>query len=484
MTQQFKLGYTPTSGVPGAKATGIDPRSRNTSDLNLSGEDVPTGPKRVQGPVVAGLKELLCKVHSLTGGAGMSNGKALLNSVGSISADDLLGRNIVNLDVPEVAETFAGRSVLITGAGGSIGSELSRQVLSCSPRRIVLFDLCEFALYSIDREIRPLAEQAGVKVAAVLGSICDRARVRSVMQAHDVEIVLHAAAYKHVPLVEGNEIEGVKNNVFGTRVLAELARDLKVDRFIMISTDKAVRPTNVMGASKRLAEMAVQDLQSRSRITRFAIVRFGNVLGSSGSVIPLFSGQIAAGGPVTVTHAEVTRYFMTIPEAAGLVLLAGAYAQGGDLFVLDMGSPVKIIDLARRMIELSGLTVRDAENADGDIEIRMIGLRPGEKLFEELLIGNVVLPTPHPKILRAEETCPSRVELVRILRQLRSAIKANSPEEVRRQISCSVEGFRQVASLAPSPPLDATDTGRASRRAFLTRASRRDLPRAAAGGGP
>src|SRR5690606_23456470 len=223
-------------------------------------------------------------------------------------------------------------------------------------------------------------------------------------------------------LVEGNEIEGVKNNVFGTRVLAEVARELHVERFIMIATDKAVRPTNVMGATKRLAEMIVQDLQSRSRTTRFAIVRFGNVLGSSGSVIPLFKSQIAVGGPVTVTHPEVTRYFMVISEAAGLVLLAGAYAQGGDVFVLDMGLPVRIIDLARRMIELSGLTVRDARNPDGDIEIRFIGLRPGEKLYEELLIDSAVLPTPHPKILRARETCPSAAEVAGIIRALQAAI--------------------------------------------------------------
>jgi FlaA1/EpsC-like NDP-sugar epimerase len=466
MTQQFKMACALTSGVASAETTGMGPQSGKTPDHDL-----------------LRLEELLRKVGPITGYSGTGKGKALLNSAGSISPDDLLGRNIVNLDVPEVAESFAGRSVLITGAGGSIGSELCRQVLSCSPRRIVLFDLCEFALYSIDREIRPLADQAGVEVAAVLGSICDRPRIRSVMQAQGVEIVLHAAAYKHVPLVEGNEIEGVKNNVFGTRVLAEVARELKVDRFIMISTDKAVRPTNVMGASKRLAEMAIQDLQNRSRITRFAIVRFGNVLCSSGSVIPLFSGQIAAGGPVTVTHPEVTRYFMTIPEAAGLVLLAGAYAQGGDLFVLDMGSPVKIIDLARRMIELSGLTARDAENPDGDIEIRIIGLRPGEKLFEELLIDSVVLPTPHPKILRAAETCPSRVELVCILRRLRSAIKANSAEAVRRQIARSVEGYRQAASLEASLPLDLADSGRASRRAFLTCESRQAVAKAAAGGG-
>ena len=375
------------------------------------------------------------------------------NSPRSISADDLLGRNIVNLDLPDIAKTFANRSVLISGAGGSIGSELCRQVLSCRPRRIVLFDLSEFALYSIDREIRPAAELAGVEVATMLGSICDRARVKSVMQAHGVEIVLHAAAYKHVPLVEGNEIEGVKNNVFGTRVLAEVARDLRIDLFIMISTDKAVRPTNVMGATKRLAEMVIQHLQARTRTTKFAIVRFGNVLGSSGSVIPLFRRQIAAGGPVTVTHKEVTRYFMTVAEAAGLVLLAGAYAEGGDLFVLDMGRPVKIIDLARRMIELSGLTAKEPGNPDGDIEIRLVGLRPGEKLFEELLIDCEVLPTPHPKILRAMETCPSRVELTRVLRQLHAAIKANSAEAVRRQITRSVEGFRQATPLPTSPPL-------------------------------
>lgn len=391
-----------------------------------------------------------------------------------ISSDDLLGRNVVDLDVPDVVRTFADRSVLISGAGGSIGSELCRQVLSCSPRRIVLFELCEFALYSIDREIRPFAEAAGVEVACVLGSICDRGRIRSVMQEHGVEIVLHAAAYKHVPLVEGNEIEGVKNNVFGTRVLAEVARELHVERFIMISTDKAVRPTNVMGATKRLAEMIVQDLQSRSRTTRFAIVRFGNVLGSSGSVIPLFKSQIAVGGPVTVTHPEVTRYFMAISEAAGLVLLAGAYAQGGDVFVLDMGRPVRIIDLARRMIELSGLTVRDALNPDGDIEIRFIGLRPGEKLYEELLIDSAVLPTPHPKILRARETCPSAAEVAGIIRALQAAIAANSAEAARRQIARSVEGFRQAALVQSLPLHLPEDPGAGGLHSFPAGTPRRD----------
>lgn len=400
-----------------------------------------------------------------------------------ISADDLLGRNVVNLDVSDVAMTIAGRSVLVSGAGGSIGSELCRQLLSCSPRRIVLFEHCEYALYSIDRQIRPLAEIGGIEVSAVLGSICDRARVRWVMETHGVEIVLHAAAFKHVPLVEGNEIEGVKNNVFGTKLLAEVALELEIERFIMISTDKAVRPTNVMGATKRLAEMVIQDLQTRSPTTKFALVRFGNVLGSSGSVIPLFSSQILAGGPVTVTHPEVTRYFMTITEAAGLVLLAGAYAQGGDLFVLDMGKPVKIIDLARRMVELSGLTVKDATNPDGDIEIRVIGLRPGEKLYEELLVDGAPQPTEHPKILRAEETFPSQLELADIMEELQAAIEANSADAARRQIARAVEGFPHAGRFPAAAPIFAPEGGRAEKlQAFQASARRQELRLGLAGG--
>lgn len=428
-------------------------RSRRIARVVLA---MPSVPRRRQREIVAELEALPCEVHSVPGYAGLIEGGDLLSSVTSISSDDLLGRNIVDLDIPDVAKTYAGRCVMISGAGGSIGSELCRQVMSCNPRRIVLFERSEFALYSIDCELRPLAEEAGVEIAAVLGSVCDRNRVRSVLSKHRVDIVLHAAAYKHVPLVEGNEIEGIKNNVFGTRTIAEVACELEVERFIMISTDKAVRPTNVMGATKRLAEMVIQDLQTRSATTRFAMVRFGNVLGSSGSVIPLFSSQIAAGGPITLTHPDVTRFFMTMTEAARLVLLAGAYADGGDLFVLDMGKPIRIGDLARRMVELSGLTVKDADQPDGDIEIEVVGLRPGEKLFEELLIDGIVLPTPHPKILRAEEARPSQAVVAEFLQELRSIVEAESAEAVRRRI------FRWVGASSTGPVAGPRPADRAS----------------------
>ena len=409
---------------------------------------MPSVPRSRQRKIVADFETLPCEVHATASYSDLITAGDILSSVRSVSSDDLLGRNVVDLDVPDVANAYHGRSVLISGAGGSIGSELCRQVLSCGPRRIVLFDVCEYALYTIDRELRPLAGEAGVEMIAALGSVCDRRRVRSVMRENGVEIVLHAAAYKHVPLIEANEIEAVKNNVFGTQTLAEVSGELGVERFILISTDKAVRPTNVMGGTKRLAEVVVQDLQSRSRGTRFAMVRFGNVLGSSGSVIPLFSSQIAAGGPITVTHPEVTRYFMTIPEAARLVLLAGSYATGGELFVLDMGQPVKIMDLARRMVRLSGLTVKDEDNPDGDIEIKVVGLRPGEKLYEELLIDGVMLPTPNPKILRAQEKCPPRSQVATLLAEFRMAAEAGSAEAIRRQIAAWVEGFRGTGERA------------------------------------
>jgi FlaA1/EpsC-like NDP-sugar epimerase len=255
--------------------------------------------------------------------------------------------------------------------------------------------------------------------------------------------VLHAAAYKHVPLVEENELSGVHNNVFGTRIVAEEARRANLERFILVSTDKAVRPTNVMGASKRLSELLVQDLATRTTKTLFSMVRFGNVLGSSGSVIPLFQNQIANGGPITVTHQDVTRFFMTIPEAARLVLLAGSFARGGDVFVLDMGKAVKIIDLARSIVEMSGLTIRDEDNPNGDIEIKVTGLRPGEKLYEELLIGDDMLTTPHPKILRAQESQLSELEIATALKALREAIDADDTASVRGAIERWVEGYHQ-----------------------------------------
>jgi FlaA1/EpsC-like NDP-sugar epimerase len=316
------------------------------------------------------------------------------------------------------------------------------------PRRLVLLEMSELALYTIDRELREIAEGSAIEIVPVLGSTTDSRVTRAAMVEHAVEVVLHAAAYKHVPLVEANPIAGLYNNVIGTRILADAAMDAGVDRFVLISTDKAVRPCNVMGASKRMAELVIQDMAARSRRTRFSMVRFGNVLGSSGSVIPLFKEQIARGGPVTVTHEEVTRYFMTLSEAARLVLLAGSFpgANGCDVFVLDMGKPIRIRDLAEQMIEAAGLTVRDAANPGGDIEIVVTGLRPGEKLHEELLIGEGLLTTPHPKILRAREASLSEVEIAKALARLGVAIGQGDAPGALAVLADTVEGYAPVAA--------------------------------------
>jgi FlaA1/EpsC-like NDP-sugar epimerase len=412
---------------------------------------MPSVPATKRREIARALKALPVEVHALPPYAEMVGSGSLVPALKPVSTDDLLGRDKVDLDLPGMVEAYRGRSVLVSGAGGSIGSELCRQILTTVPRRLVLFERSEYALYEIERELAPLAAEAGVELVAVLGSVTDPRRVARTFEAWGTEIVLHAAAYKHVPLVEANELEGVRNNVFGTRIIAEAAEAAGVERFILISTDKAVRPTNVMGATKRLAEMVVQDLARRARTTRFAMVRFGNVLGSSGSVIPLFQRQITAGGPVTVTHREVTRFFMTVPEAARLVLLAGSYAEGGEVFVLDMGKPVKIIDLARQVVELSGLTVRDADNPDGDIEIAITGLRPGEKLYEELLIGaDGLLKTPHPKILCAGEHCPARHEIARILTDLDDALEADCADTARQHIALWVEGQPAAGPAVPA----------------------------------
>jgi FlaA1/EpsC-like NDP-sugar epimerase len=377
----------------------------------------------------------------------------------TVSPDAILGRDKVDLDTPEIARAYAGRTVMVTGAGGSIGSELCRQLMDCRPSRIILFEQSEFALYEIDQSLRARSLETGIAVISRLGSVADKTRVEAVLREDKVEIVLHAAAYKHVPIVEENELEGARNNVLGTQILAEAAMAAGVERFILVSTDKAVRPANIMGATKRMAELVIQDLATRSPKTRFAMVRFGNVLGSSGSVLPLFQRQIAAGGPVTVTHPEVTRFFMTIPEAARLVLLAGAFAEGGDVFLLDMGKPRKIIDIAHQMIALSGRTVRDPSTGEGDIEIRVTGLRPGEKLYEELLIDSDSLrQTPHPKILRAEEHQLSQFEVVGMLREIRAAIQAGSSEALRRVIVDRVQEYRRPDSVAPTTPESAPVT--------------------------
>jgi FlaA1/EpsC-like NDP-sugar epimerase len=316
---------------------------------------------------------------------------------------------------------------MVTGAGGSIGSELCRQILRVAPTRLVLFEMSELALYNIERELQEftIGEQLDVEIIPLLGNANDSERVREVLLAYGVQTIYHAAAYKHVPIVEHNVIRGIHNNVVCTWNTAQAALETGVETFVLISTDKAVNPTNVMGATKRLAELVLQGLQERTTTTRFCMVRFGNVLGSSGSVVPLFQEQIRRGGPVTVTHPQVIRYFMTIPEAAQLVIQAGSMAKGGDVFVLDMGRPVRIDDLARRMINLMGLSVREPSNPDGDIEITYTGLRSAEKLFEELLIGNNITKTDHPMIMRAMEHSIPWVRMQQILDALTSALQSS-----------------------------------------------------------
>ncbi|MEQ5814560.1 polysaccharide biosynthesis protein [Marinobacter sp. NFXS11] len=332
-------------------------------------------------------------------------GQARINDIRDLEIEDLLGRDPVQPDNAQVAASLYNGSVLVTGAGGSIGSELCRQIIRHRPARLVLFEQSEFSLYAIERELQALnsIEGLGVEINPLLGSVTHRRRCETVMRSFGIETVYHAAAYKHVPLVEHNVIEGVQNNVFGTFHVAEAAIAAGVHRFVLISTDKAVRPTNVMGASKRMAELVLQGLAQRQSGTIFSMVRFGNVLGSSGSVVPLFRDQIRDGGPVTVTHPDIIRYFMTIPEASQLVLQAGSMGQGGEVFVLDMGEPVKIADLARKMIHLMGLVEKTDDRPDGDVEIVFSGLRPGEKLYEELLIGDNPQGTAHPRIMMARE---------------------------------------------------------------------------------
>jgi len=372
------------------------------------------------------------------------SGVAKVDEIREIGIEDLLGRDTVQPETHLLKQCIAGKSVMVTGAGGSIGSELCRQILTQTPTNLVLFEESEFALYQIEQELSAVNQAWGgkVRIVPILGSVTHRHRMEHVLRAFGVQTVYHAAAYKHVPLVEHNLIEGVLNNVFGTWRTADAAKNAGVETFVLISTDKAVRPTNVMGASKRFAELVLQAFSRDGGATRYCMVRFGNVLGSSGSVVPLFKKQIALGGPLTVTHPEITRYFMTIPEAAGLVLQAGAMGQGGDVFVLDMGATVRIVDLARRMIHLSGLDVRDESNPEGDIEIQFSGLRPGEKLYEELLIGENVSGTEHPLIMRAEEIELPWSFLLKKLEQIDHACHQFDCETVRHILQEVVDGYQ------------------------------------------
>ncbi|EMU6510669.1 polysaccharide biosynthesis protein, partial [Shigella sonnei] len=343
---------------------------------------MPSVSKSQRQKVITRLEHLPCEVLSIPGMVDLVEGRAQISNLKKVSIDDLLGRDPVAPDAKLMAENITGKAVMVTGAGGSIGSELCRQIVRYKPAKLVLFELSEYALYAIEKELSALCDKEvlNVPVIPLLGSVQRQNRLQMVMKSFGIQTVYHAAAYKHVPLVEHNVVEGVRNNVFGTLYCAESAIESGVETFVLISTDKAVRPTNTMGTTKRLAELVLQALSARQSQTRFCMVRFGNVLGSSGSVVPLFEKQIAQGGPVTLTHRDIIRYFMTIPEASQLVIQAGAMGHGGDVFVLDMGDPVKIYDLAKRMIRLSGLSVRDDKNPDGDIAIEVTGLRPGEKL--------------------------------------------------------------------------------------------------------
>jgi FlaA1/EpsC-like NDP-sugar epimerase len=370
-------------------------------------------------------------------------GQASVNQIRDIDLDDLLGREPVPPHPELIDRCITGKTVMVTGAGGSIGSELCRQILLSSPRELILLDNSEYALYNIERELREVMEGSGVSIemVALLGSVQDQRRLESIYRTFHVETVYHAAAYKHVPMVEYNVAEGVANNVFGTWYAAEAARKAGVETFVLVSTDKAVRPTNIMGASKRFAEMILQGLAQTDTRTRFCMVRFGNVLGSSGSVVPLFREQIENGGPVTVTHPEVSRYFMSIAEAAQLVLQASAMGTGGDVFVLDMGEPVRIVDLARRMIKLSGYEMTHDTHVGEHIEIEFIGLRPGEKLHEELLLGSNVTGTGHPMIMRAEEECLSYSQIQRQLTDLRRYCDNLDCGGITSVLNTAVSGF-------------------------------------------
>jgi FlaA1/EpsC-like NDP-sugar epimerase len=381
---------------------------------------MPSASRRRRREILTALEPLGVHVQSLPNLSDLISGKAQFNELCDVDVSDLLGRDPVPPRPKLFGSCIRGKCVLVTGAGGSIGSELCRQLVRLGPSRLVLFEMSELALYNIQRELEEVAahDRLEVEIVPLLGNAHHRHRVREVLAAFAVQTVYHAAAYKHVPIVEHNVIEGIHNNVISTWYTAEAALEAGVETFVLISTDKAVNPANVMGATKRLAELVLQALQERTTSTRFCMVRFGNVLASSGSVVPLFQEQIRRGGPVTVTHPEVIRYFMTIPEAAQLVVQAGSMAKGGDVFVLDMGRPVRIDDLARRLVNLMGLTVRDANDPEGDIEIEYTGLRTAEKLFEELLIGSNVTGTDHPMILRAMEHRLSWPKMQQILNDL------------------------------------------------------------------
>ena len=397
--------------------------------------------------IISHLEPFSVVVRSLPSLTGIAQGKVSVNDLLEVDLRDLLGREPVKPNTQLLKTNITNKVVLVSGAGGSIGSELCRQIILQKPKQLILYEINEFSLYNVEQEFDKI-EMPHVEILPVLGSVRDRKRFQNVVKHFSVQTIYHAAAYKHVPLVEYNNSEGVLNNTFGTLIAAEVALAEKVETFVLISTDKAVRPTNTMGATKRIAELVLQALSKQESSTCFTMVRFGNVLDSSGSVIPLFKQQIKNGGPVTVTNVNMVRYFMTIPEAVELVVQAGAMGKGGDVFVLDMGEPVRIYDLATKMIQLSGLQVLDEDNLDGDIEIKCIGLRPGEKLYEELLMGDNISQTNSSLIMRAEESMLDWEDLKPILDQLNEAINNSDQEKVRELLIEAVPEFKPQCDIA------------------------------------
>ena len=438
-----KIGQT-INGVPVFSALQVPVlvRELGITDILLA---IPSASRDRRNKIIQSLRTLPVHTRTLPGLADLTSGRVTVRDFRELDVEDLLGRAAVAPQAELLACSLFNQTILVTGAGGSIGSELCRQILLERPRRLLLLDHNEFGLYTLHRELQAWchAQTSDVELVPLLASVANRQRLDWICAQYRPDTVYHAAAYKHVPMVECNPSEGIFNNVFGTLNMAQAAQAARVASFVLVSTDKAVRPTNLMGASKRMAELILQAMADRAGThdTRFCLVRFGNVLGSSGSVVPMFREQLAQGGPLTITHPEVTRYFMTIPEAAQLVLQAAAMATGGEVFVLDMGEPVKILDLARRLVGLSGLQVRDATQPDGDIEFSFIGLRPGEKLYEELLIGDNPTATAHPRIMKAHEDFMAWPELMTKLEQLQQAARAENVVAIRQVLRACVHGF-------------------------------------------
>ena len=416
-------------------------QARQIDDILLA---LPSASRQRRNDIIRNLRGLPVGVRTLPDLMDLAHGRVESGDLRELTIEDLLSREPVEPEMDVVRRKVEGKTVLVTGAGGSIGSELCRQLLAAAPARILLLEQSEYSLYMIHRN---LTEVSQVEVVPLLGSVTNTLRVAEILRAWRPDVVFHAAAYKHVPLVEHNPLDGLRNNVIGTRRVAEMAVEFGVKDFVLVSTDKAVRPTNIMGATKRLAELILQGLAGEETNTCFSMVRFGNVLGSSGSVVPLFREQIRRGGPVTITHRDITRYFMTIPEAAQLVVQACAMALGGEVFVLDMGEPVRIIDLASNMIELSGLTIKSQANPDGDIEIVTIGMRPGEKLYEELLIGNSPQATAHPLIMMASEHHIPWFSLRTELDYLERIIKRGEVEAARALLCELVREFKPASDV-------------------------------------